>query len=247
MFAGLPAAGNGNGAAASQSLVADLFQPRPAQTAIEEAPTESIPRLRPPARFAEPAPEPPARRRPDPPPSEATTGRIEHARGPAPIGEILSGEPLGPERDTWETSIPRGATFPWGGTLALLGALAVIMSAILDWGGPFRATLPRDISAAWLFEPGTRSGPTLGVMMLLAGSLGALVSLLVMTSPAFTFLRRFVGLVTLMIPVGFALRTLQALAAESSIFDLPSALGAGAIVAAGGATLQLVAPRPRRT
>ncbi len=132
--------------------------------------------------------------------------------------------------------------------LALAGAVAVIMSAILDWGGPFVASLPRDISAAWLLDPDAApSDPTLGLVMLLAGSLGALVSLLVMASPAWTFLRRFVGLLTVTIPVGFALRSLQAVAAESSIFDLPSALGLGVVVAPAGALAQLLAPRPART
>ena len=139
----------------------------------------------------------------------------------------------------------RSAGFPWGGTLALVGALAVILSATLDWGGPFRATLPRDISVTWLLEPsGVVSGPSLGIVMLLAGTLGALVSLIGMAAPSFSFLRRIVGLLTLMIPMGFALRTLQ-LAEGASVPDLPSIVGVGAIVAAAGALVELAAGRSR--
>jgi hypothetical protein len=122
----------------------------------------------------------------------------------------------------------------------------VIISAILDWGGPFRATLPRDISATWLLEPsGLTTGPSLGIVLLVAGTLGALVSLIGMAAPGLTFLRRIVGLLTLMIPMAFAFRTLQ-LGEETTVADLPSALGVGAIGAAAGALLELAAGRRRR-
>ncbi|MGH2692044.1 MAG: hypothetical protein ACRDHM_06035 [Actinomycetota bacterium] len=140
---------------------------------------------------------------------------------------------------------PRSAGFPWGGTLALMGSLAIIISAILDWGGPFRATLPRDISATWLLQPsGLVSGPSLGIVMLLAGTLGALFSLVGIAAPSLTFIRRVVGLLTLMIPIGFAFRTLQ-MAEGSAISDLTSVLGPGAILAAAGALLAFAAGRPR--
>jgi hypothetical protein len=142
--------------------------------------------------------------------------------------------------------VPRAAGFPWGGTLALLGALAVIISAVLDWGGPFSESLPRDISAAWLLDPSTSSsGPSLGAVLLIAGTIGALVSLVGMAAPAFTFLRRLVGLLTVMVPVAFALRTLEALVEEASILDLPSALGIGVAVSAGGGLVELFASRGR--
>jgi hypothetical protein len=249
VFAGMAAPGNGHEAVSGPPLVAELFVPPPAPT-LEEAPTESIPRPSAPRVTPPPPPRPRAIRRPDTPPhpAEATTGTIERTPPPAQLGEVLPTEPAGPERETWEESIPRGAGFPWGGTLALLGALVVIMSAVLDWGGPFEASMPRDISVAWLLEPeAPSSGPTLGLVLLLVGVLGALVSLLAMASPGWTFLRRLLGLLTATIPVGFALRTLQAVASESSVFDLPSALGVGVLVAAGGGILQLVAPRPPRT
>jgi hypothetical protein len=141
--------------------------------------------------------------------------------------------------------VPRAAGFPWGGALALLGALAVIISAVLDWGGPFSESLPRDIGAAWLLDPATASGPSLGAVLLIAGTIGALVSLVGMAAPAFTFLRRLVGLLTLMIPVAFALRTMEALVEEASILDLPSALGIGVAVSAGGGLVELFASRGR--
>jgi hypothetical protein len=157
-------------------------------------------------------------------------------------------EPLAPETDEKELEITlsRGA-FPWGGTLALLGALAVILSAIVDWGGPFPASLPRDISASWLLDPGApASGPSLGVVLLVAGTVGALVTLVGMAAPGFTFLRRFMGLATLMVPIAFGLRTIQSLAEGSSMSELPSALGLGVTMAAAGGLLQLAARRQRR-
>ena len=145
-----------------------------------------------------------------------------------------------------EAAPTRGGGFPWGGTLALIGSLAVIISAILDWGGSFRATLPRDISATWLLEPsGLQYGPSLGVVLLVAGTLGALVSLIGMAAPGLTFLRRIVGLLTLMVPMAFAFRTLQ-LGEGKAVTDLPSVLGVGAMAAAAGALLELAAGRPGR-
>jgi Double zinc ribbon len=250
VFAGMPAKTNGHEVTDS-ALVEDLFIPAPPPPVpVQEAPTESIPLPRQPAPRAAPAPEPeppPVRRAPAPPPPEEITTPVERAVPTAPLGELLPTRSEEPDADGWESSIPRGAGFPWGGTLALLGALAVIMSAILEWGGSFNASLPRDITAAWLLDPEASSeGPTLGLLLLLAGTLGALVSLLVMAAPGFTFLRRFVGLLTVTIPLAFALRTLQSVAAEGSVLDLPSALEVGVVVAAAGAILQLVAPRPGR-
>jgi hypothetical protein len=122
----------------------------------------------------------------------------------------------------------------------------VIISAILDWGGSFRATLPRDISATWLLEPsGLQYGPSLGVVLLVAGTLGALVSLIGMAAPGLTFLRRIVGLLTLMVPMAFAFRTLQ-LGEGTAVTDLPSVLGVGAMAAAAGGLLELAAGRPGR-
>jgi len=250
VFAGMPAATNGH--EASVSALEDLFVPAPAPPPVilEDAPTESIPLPRRAAPRVAPPPEPaPPRARPTPAPADEIeiTGPIERPIPTAPLGEVLPARSEEPEREGWESSIPRGAGFPWGGTLALLGALAVIMSAILEWGGSFEASSPRDITAAWLLDPGApEQGPTLGLVLLLAGTLGALVSLLVMAAPGFTFLRRFVGLLSMTIPLAFALRTLQAVAAEGSVLDLPSALEVGVVVAAAGAILQLVAPRPAR-
>lgn len=140
---------------------------------------------------------------------------------------------------------PPSAAFPWGDTFALIGAIAVIISSILDWHGPFEGTLPRDIPAAWLLEPGSQAGgPSLGLAILFAGTLGSLVALLAMAAPGFTFLRRVVGLLTLMIPMAFAFRTLQL--GEGGIIELPSALGVGLVVAACGSLVQLVAGKRRR-
>ena len=174
----------------------------------------------------------------------AATATIQRPTVPLPPEPVRL-----PEASQEPSRIPeppgRGA-FPWGGTLALIGSLAVIVSAILDWGGPFRSTLPRDISATWLLEPsGVVTSPSLGLVMLMAGTVGALVSLVGMAAPALTFLRRLVGLLTLMIPMGFAFRTLQ-LEEGATIPDLGNLIGPGAALAAAGALLQLAISRPRR-
>lgn len=102
------------------------------------------------------------------------------------------------------------------------------------------------MSAAWLLEPsGIVTEPSLGVVLLVIGTLGALMSLVGMAAPGFTFLRRFVGLLSLMVPMAFAFRTLQ-LTEGLSVTELPSALGAGAVLAASGALLELAIGRPRR-
>ena len=176
--------------------------------------------------------------------SRTGTATIE-GPGPAELQETPA-SPVRVPAAQREAAPTRRGGFPWGGTLALIGSLAVIISAILDWGGSFRATLPRDISATWLLEPsGLTSGPSLGVVLLVAGTLGALVSLIGMAAPVFTFLRRIVGLLTLMVPMAFAFRTLQ-LGEGTALTDLPSALGVGAMTAAAGALLELAAGRPGR-
>jgi hypothetical protein len=135
--------------------------------------------------------------------------------------------------------------FPWGDSLALIGAIAVIISAILDWGGPFRSTLPRDISAKWLLEPGTQAGgPSLGLAVLFAGTLGALAALMSMAAPGFTFLRRGVGLISLMVPLAFGFRTVQLV--EGGLSAVPDAIGVGMLVAGGGSLVQLAAGKRRR-
>lgn len=225
--------------------------PRP-RTESQEAVTEAIP-------LPEPSPPPSAPRpRPAHPPArEATEARrsrtearvatatIERTpvRTTAPRTEAVPAPAVPSTEEPRETPLPRAAGFPWGGTLALMGALAVILSSILDWGGPFGASLPRDMSAAWLLDPNAPAiGPSLGVVMLFAGTLGALMSLVGMAAPGFTFLRRIVGLLTLLIPVAFVLRTLQI----RGLSDLASAIGVGVLVAAAGALVELAAGRARR-
>lgn len=135
--------------------------------------------------------------------------------------------------------------FPWGDSFALVGAIAVIISAILDWGGPFQGTLPRDISAKWLLEPGTQAaGPSLGLAVLFVGTLGSLVALVSMAAPGFTFLRRGIGLLSLMVPLAFAFRTVQLV--DGGLSAVPDAIGVGVLVAAGGSLAQMAAPKRRR-
>jgi hypothetical protein len=133
--------------------------------------------------------------------------------------------------------------FPLGATLALLGAVAVILSAVLPWDGPFRSSLPRDIPAVRLLSDAGGSGLSLGILLLSVGTLGALMALLTMAVPVLKPLRRLVGLLSLSLPFLFAVQTGRPILAEGSITPLWSALGVGVYVAAGGAFVQTVAGR----
>jgi Double zinc ribbon len=141
---------------------------------------------------------------------------------------------------------PPSRGFPVGATFALLGAVAVIVSSILDWGGPFRENLPRDIPFRLLLDPGgSATGPSLGVVLLGVGTAGALMALLTMAVPGLKPLRRLIGLVALIIAVGFALRTLEL--GGVGLFGLPTALGPGVYTALAGGFVQLLAGRWFRT
>ena len=134
--------------------------------------------------------------------------------------------------------------FPLAATLALLGALAVILSAVLPWEGPFRSPLPRDILAARLLsERAPSEGLTLGIILLAVGTLGALMALLTMAVPVLKPLRRLAGLLSISLPFLFALRTAQPLLPTGDISALWPSLGVGVYVAAGGAFVQIVAGR----
>lgn len=138
---------------------------------------------------------------------------------------------------------PPANSFPLGATFALLGAVTVIVSSILEWRGPFEGELPKDIPAVAILDPGVTSGLNLGLVLLGIGTLGALVALLTMAVPFLKLVRRLIGLITLAIPIGFALRTADPLLADGRIGDLPAALGIGVYVGAAGALTQMVAGR----
>ncbi|MDQ4005279.1 MAG: zinc ribbon domain-containing protein [Actinomycetota bacterium] len=133
--------------------------------------------------------------------------------------------------------------FPLGATLALLGAVAVVISGVLPWKGPFRDSMPVDIPVGALLDPETEGGISLGIVLLVAGTAGALMALLTMAMPLLKPIRRVVGLLTLLLPVGFALRTLEAAVADGEITALWAGLGTGVYVAAAGALVELVAGR----
>ena len=190
----------------------DLKVPDEEPPEPEEAVTESIPR---PARISD-------------------TAVIEQPKEPAPPAYT---PPPPPARE------PRAPVrgFPLGATFALLGAVAVVVSATLEWNGPFGPDLPRDIAFRLLFDPtGRATGINLGVVLLIVGTVGALVAILTMAVPALKPIRRLVGLVTLAIPVGFAVRTFQLALGVGSLLDLPSLLGPGVYVALVGAFIEMV-------
>jgi hypothetical protein len=189
----------------------------------DEAPTESIPTARrgdtavlPTA--PSPAPAPPA---PQPPPAPA----------PAPAAPA--------------PAVPAQAyrrPFPGGATVAALGALTVIISALLAWTSD--GVLPRDVPFRSLIGPGgSGTGPSLGLVLLAAGAGGALVALATMLLPFLKFLRRLMGLATLAVPVLFAFRLFQAELSAGELLRLPGLLGAGAYTAAVGAFVEMVAGR----
>jgi hypothetical protein len=156
-----------------------------------------------------------------------------HPAGPVPAPEAA------PARSP-QTSAPRH--FPLGASFALLGAVAVIVSSILPWEGPFEGSLPRDIPARLLIDPdGPSSGISLGMILLILGTVGALMALVTMAVPSLKFVRRLVGLITLSIPAIFVLRTIDPLLAEGEIGQLPSALGAGVYTAVAGSLVLLLA------
>lgn len=142
--------------------------------------------------------------------------------------------------------------FPLGATFALLGALAVVLSALLPWtsatflGG---STRPRDIPFVILIGRGEifdcvplcpRIEPSLGLVVLGAGLMGALVALLTMVAPVLKLLRRIVGLLTLGLVALFVFPIVRAVlpgAPEQIWQDLE----VGVYVAAAGAFTQMVA------
>jgi len=140
---------------------------------------------------------------------------------------------------------PAGA-FPWGASLALLGAVAIVVSALLPWTRGELVLVPRDLPFRFLISPeaadaGRVAGPSLGIVLLVAGVAGALVALLTMVAPFLRFLRRLIGLLTLVVPVLFVIRL--ATAGGVGLDALPDALGVGVYVAAAGSAVQIVAGR----
>jgi hypothetical protein len=187
----------------------------------DEAPTERVPLLIPDQTAVIQQPEPylpPAAERPVPhPPPEQPPG-----------------------------SPPPSPGFPVGATVALVGAMAVVASAILPWdpglvlglGG----ALPRDIAFRALLTEAA-SGPTLGIALLVMGMAGALMALVTMVLPWLKFARRLLGLLQLAVPVMVTLRMLDPLLAQGALGRLPRSLGVGVYMAAAGALVQVVAGR----
>jgi hypothetical protein len=223
-----PAAGS-EGAGGRPSGEPPAPPPSPDQT-----PTEAIPTARPgdtavmPQMPSEPymAPGPPRPAGPPPGPALAPPPR-------APAYQA------GPSR-------PPSRGFPWGATFALLGAVAVLVSALLPWAiGELTGTVePRDLDFRLLLDPdGASTGPSLGLVVLGLGVLGALLALLTMVAPVLKFLRRIVGLVTLVAPGLFVWRLVQGLLEAGAIDQLARTIGPGLYVVTVGALTQIVAGR----
>jgi hypothetical protein len=126
-----------------------------------------------------------------------------------------------------------------------LGAVAVIVSSVLDWGrGGLAGTLPRDIPARQLISPGAEAaGVSMGIVLLIAGTVGALLALLTMAAPVLRFLRRLVGLATLAVPVLYVIRVAIPLFADLRFGDVFGVLGVGFYFATVGAFVQMIAGR----
>jgi hypothetical protein len=203
-----------------------------------------------------PAPAAPPAAPPIPPPDQAPTQTISVSPQPrdtavlpvqpaqAPY-EPEAVPPPGPAAAPVPAERRAGSGFPLGATIALLGAVAVIVSAILDWGrGELVGTLPRDIPARQLISPGAEAGGiNMGIVLLVLGTIGALVALLTMAVPFLKFLRRLIGLATMAVPVLYVIRVAIPLFAELRFGDAVGVLGAGFYFAAAGAFVQMVAGR----
>jgi hypothetical protein len=122
--------------------------------------------------------------------------------------------------------------------------MVVVLSAILPWTDG--DGLPRDIPARLLIDPDApTAGLNLGIVLLVVGTLGALVALLTMVSPRLGWIRRLVGLVALAIPGVFLFR-LWGERGDGDIVGFIGLIGVGVIAAIGGALILLFAPgRPR--
>jgi hypothetical protein len=143
--------------------------------------------------------------------------------------------------------------FPLGATFALIGALAVIVSALLPWAGPeyFGLLEPRDIAFVYLIDPPEprldcvpacpEPAPNLGLVLLGGGVLGALVALITMVLPILKFLRRLIGLLTLGVVGLFVFRIVQELLSQGAVDEIWAVLGVGVYLAAAGAFTQMVA------
>lgn len=132
-----------------------------------------------------------------------------------------------------------GRGFPAGAALALLGGMAVVLSALLPWlsGGGARVA-PKDIPSLVLV--GSDGGPSLAILLLALGSAGALAAIVSMLVPPARFLRRVLGSLTLTVIVVFGVRFAIDLPEGASLLRQ---LGPGAYMAAAGALLETAAGR----
>lgn len=201
------------------------------------------------------------------PPDQATTESIPTARPhdtavlpsqphttprhPAP-GPALAPRPRAPQPAPVRPPVPAPAPrkvrrgVPVGAIFALLGAAAVAVSAALPWtrAGLTGEIHPRDLAFAALLDPNTgETGPSLAIVLLAAGLLGAFLALVTMAAPALKFLRRIVGLLTLAVVGLFAFRLSQALLGAAAIDRFFTTADAGIYVAAAGAVTEIVAGR----
>lgn len=187
------------------------------------------------------------------PADEAPTEEVPVARASdtAALPEVGPDTPPVPLAPPPPVAVAPRRGFPVGAVLALAGAIAVILSAVLPWTrglhpelGP--GALPRDVPLLdVVFDFGSeRDGPSMGVALLWAGVAGGLTALLTMVAPVLRFLRRLIGLVTLAIPGLFVARTALGLIGQpDGLGGLGGILGAGVYVAAAGAITQMVAGR----
>jgi tetrahydromethanopterin S-methyltransferase subunit C len=119
-----------------------------------------------------------------------------------------------------------------------------MVSALIPWTGPgyVAEVHPRDVAFLALLDPNRpETAPSLGLVLLGAGLLGALVALLTMVAPILKFLRRIIGLLTLAVVGFFVFRLVQELLEVGEVGNILSALGIGAYTAAAGAFTQMVA------
>lgn len=145
---------------------------------------------------------------------------------------------------------PRPAPTPIGGIVAFAASLAVIASGFLEWrtevlGGGTGAEVPLRFLADP--EAAARRGEwTIALLLLVLGAVGAMVALLTIVVPRLRRLRGLVGVLTLVVPAAFVVRTEIALGLLGGSHPFLESFGPGVWLAVGASVMQVVAGRLRR-
>jgi hypothetical protein len=133
------------------------------------------------------------------------------------------------------TSLPGGVKLRW---IPLIGGIALAISAVLPWiasvqGSPSAKGL--DVPASFLFDPlkAGRGGIKVGLMVLLAGVVGAALTLLPVTGA----IRRLLGALGVAVAGLYIVQLGRVVDRVGGGVSLTDAIGFGVYVAIGGGLL----------